>query len=171
MALMQNSVFRRLNAFDWGVVFIVVLSVLGFGLARAGHAGVDKVVKGTTKLDIDVYITGLKTRDTDLFKVGEKSAITVRNQPIQPAMTISKVEHWQKQIAFLSPDGKKALAFADPANEIAHDFVVTVRDEQAECTDDGYVVRGNKVKIGNQMEIEGFKYRVQGVVADLRPAK
>src|SRR5690349_8331734 len=103
MAFMQNSVFRRLNAFDWGVVFIILLSVLGFGLARAGHAGVDKVVKGTTKLDIDVYVSGLKTKDINLFKVGDKSAITVRNQPIQPAMTISHVEHQQKQVAFLSP--------------------------------------------------------------------
>ncbi|HEY9714881.1 MAG TPA: DUF4330 family protein, partial [Chroococcales cyanobacterium] len=73
------------------------------------------------------------------------------------------------QVAFLSPDGKKALSFNDPANAIAHDFLVTVVDE-AERTADGYVIRGNKIKLGNQIELEGFKYRVQGVVADIKPA-
>ena len=85
-------------------------------------------------------------------------------------MTITKVEHTPKQVAFLSPDGKKAVSFADPANPIAHDFTVTVVDD-SEKTDDGYVVRGNKIKVGNQIELEHFKYRVQGVVVDIRETK
>ncbi len=137
-------------------------------MAKAGHAGVDKVVKGTGKVAIDVFITGLKTKDLDLFKVGEKSAITIRNQPVQPPMTIEKVQRWPKQVSFLSPDGKKAVAFPDPANPIASDFLVTVVDDATERTDDGFVIRGNKIKIGNQIELEAFKYRVQGVVADIK---
>lgn len=149
------------------IIAVLIISVLGFGLARAGYAGVDKVIQSTNKVSIDVYIIGLKTLDTKLFKVGEKSAVTIRNQPVHPPMTITKVEHTPRQVAFLSPDGKKAIAFPDPANAIAHDFLVTVTDE-AERTQDGYVIRGNKIKIGNQIELESFKYRVQGVVVDLR---
>lgn len=158
---------RRVNAIDFGLIVLIALCIVGFGLARAGHAGVDKVIQGTNKVAIDVFITGLKTEDTDLFKVGDKSAITIRNQPVQPPMTITKVQHWPKKVAFLSPDGKKAVAFADPANEIAHDFLVTVTDD-ADRTEDGFVIRGNKIKLGNQIELEGFKYRVQGVVADIK---
>ncbi|HEY9788583.1 MAG TPA: DUF4330 domain-containing protein [Candidatus Obscuribacterales bacterium] len=157
----------KLNILDCAVAGIVVLCLLGFGLARAGYAGVDKVIQGTSKVQIDVYITGLKTRDTQLFKVGETSSITIRNQPVHPPMVITKVERSPKQVAFLSLDGKKALAFADPANPIAHDFLVSVQDE-AERTQDGFVVRGNKIKVGNQIELESFKYRVQGVVVDIK---
>ncbi len=160
---------RRLNLLDFSTIVVIALALLGFGLARAGHAGVDKVVQGTPQVAIDVFISGLKTEDTEIFKVGDKSSITIRNVPVQPPMTITKVKHWPKQISFLSPDGKKAIAMADPANAIAHDYVVTVTDT-AEQTADGYVVRGNKIKIGNLIDIEGFKYRVQGVVADIRPA-
>jgi hypothetical protein len=44
-----------------------------------------------------------------------------------------------------------------------------VQDE-ADATDDGYVIRGNKIKLGNQIELEAFKYRVQGVVVDINQA-
>jgi hypothetical protein len=159
---------RKLNAIDFSVLVIALVALLGFGLARAGHAGVDKVVKGTNKVAIDVFITGLKTKDVDLFKIGEKSAITIRNQPVQPPMTIEKVQHWPKQVSFLSPDGKKVIAFPDPANPIANDFLVTVVNDVTERTDDGFVISGNKIKIGNQIELESFKYRVQGVVADIK---
>lgn len=160
---------RRLNILDFACAVTFLLALVGFGLARAGHAGVNQVIKGTHKVNIEVFITGLKTKDTELFKVGDKSSITIRNQPVQPPFTIVKVEHSPKQIAFLSPDGKKALAFPDPANAIAHDFLVTVQDE-ADATDDGYVIRGNKIKLGNQIELEAFKYRVQGVVVDINQA-
>jgi len=163
------SAKRRLNILDYSLVVLTLLAAAGFGLAKAGHAGVNQVIRGTHKVNIDVLITGLKTKDLALFKVGDKSAITIRNQPVQPPMTIVKVDHWQKQVSFMSPDGKKALSFPDPANAMAHDFVVTVQDE-ADATDDGYVIRGNKIKLGNQIELEAFKYRVQGVVIDLNQA-
>lgn len=165
----QISRKRRLNILDYSLVVMALLGAAGFGLAKAGHAGVNQVIKGHHKVNIEVYITGLKTKDLNLFKVGDKSSITIRNQPVQPPMTIVKVDHWQKQVAFMSPDGKKAVSFPDPANAIAHDFVVTVQDE-ADATDDGYVIRGNKIKLGNQIELESFKYRVQGVVVDLNQA-
>ena len=60
------------------------------------------------------------------------------------------------------------MALPDPANSIAHDFYVTLTDE-ADQTKDGYVIRGNKIKIGNSVELEGFNYRIQGVVVDIKP--
>ena len=161
---------RSINAFDACILVVALLSVIGFGMAKAGHAGVNKVIQGQPNVDIDVFITGLKTKDTDLFKVNEKANITIRNVPVQPAMTITKVQHWPKQVSFLSADGKKAVAMADPANPISHDFLVTVEAEKAERTEDGFVFRGNKIKVGNQIELESFKYRVQGVVADIKEA-
>ena len=160
---------RRLNILDKAIILVVALCLCGFVLARKGLAGVNQEIDGSPRVEIEVFITGLKTKDTDLFKVGDKSAITIRNNPVTPPMTIVKVEHQQKQIAFLSPDGKKAVAFPDPANSIAHDFLVTV-EAGAEKASDGFVIRGQKIKLGNQIELESFKYRVQGVVVDIRAA-
>ncbi len=160
---------RHLNIFDSALLVVAALSLIGFGLARAGHAGVNQEIKGSPTVQIEVFITGLKTRDVNLFKVGDTASITIRNQPVKPPMKIVKVEHQPKQISFLSPDGKKAVAFPDPANAMAHDFNVTVQDV-ADETEDGYVIRGNKIKLGNQIELESFKYRVQGVVVDINRA-
>lgn len=160
---------RHLNIFDYSLLVVVLLSGLGFGLAKAGHAGVNQEIKGNPTVNIEVFITGLKTKDLNLFKVGDTSSITIRNAPVKPPMKVVKVEHQQKQVAFLSADGKKAVAFPDPANAMAHDFLVTVQDV-ADETEDGYVIRGNKIKLGNQIELESFKYRVQGVVVDINKA-
>lgn len=168
VASTQSKRFNRLNALDFSMLVVILLTAIGFGLARAGHAGVNKVVTGESKVAIDVYIVGLKTGDTNLFKVGEKSALTIRNQPVYPPFTITAVKHWPKQVTLLSADGKKAQAYADAAQPFAHDFLVTISD-QAEVTKDGFVIHGNKIKVGNQVELESFKYRVQGVVLDIRP--
>jgi hypothetical protein len=163
------KVFGRFNALDFAIVFAAAVALAGFFLAKAGHAGVNSAIEGNQKISIDIYFMSIKTEDVNLFKIGEKSALTIRNQPVHPPMLITAVKHNQKQVAFLSPDGKKAIAMDDLANPLAHDFVVTLQ-EDAEVTADGYVVRGNKLKVGNQVEMEGFKYRAQGVVVDVRPA-
>lgn len=166
MAKSQSSF--RLNTLDSALIIVILLCVFGYFGARSGHAGVNKVIEGSPKVAIEVYISGMKTKDVDIFKVGEKSAITIRNQPVDPPLMITTVKTNPKETSFLSLDGKKVVAFADPANTIAHDFYVTVAGD-AEETKDGYVIRGNKIKIGNQVELEGRKYRIQGMVVDIRP--
>jgi hypothetical protein len=160
--------FGRLNGFDLACLIVVLLCVAGFGLAKAGHAGVNQVITGTHKVDIDVYFTGVKTKDLNLFKVGDKASMTIRNVPVQPPMEIIAATHQPKQVAFLGTGGK-VVNFADPTAPLANDFNVTVRDT-AEGTADGWVVRGQKLKVGNQIELEGFKYRIQGVVTDINPS-
>jgi hypothetical protein len=159
---------KSVNGLDFALLVVILLSAVGFGMAKAGHAGVNKVIQGVSKIAIKVYLVGFKTEDLDLFKAGDKVSMTIRNQPVQPPMTVAEVKHWPKQVAFLAPDGKKAVSFPDPTQPLAHDFLVTITD-QAEITAEGYVVRGNKIKVGNQIDLEGFKYRVQGVVVDLNP--
>jgi hypothetical protein len=158
---------RRLNPYDAGVIVVIMLGILGFRLAKSSHAGVNSAITESGSLSIDVAFTGVKTLDTEMFKVGSPVSITIRNVPTQPPMHITKVLHTPKQVTFLAPDGKKAIAFPDPANPNAHDFLVTVQEDQAEKTNDGWVIHGVKIKIGNPIDLEAAKYRVSGVIANV----
>jgi hypothetical protein len=158
---------RKINPFDAGLIVVILLAVMGFGLAKKGHAGVDKQISESGAIAVDILFTGIKTLDTNLFVVNSPSSLTIRNQPVTPPMTIKKVRHWAKQVSFLSPDGKKAVSMNDPANPLAYDFLVTVQEDAAEHSKDGWVIRGNKIKVGNLVELESEKYRVQGVVVDI----
>ncbi|MBZ0188926.1 MAG: hypothetical protein K8F91_21965, partial [Candidatus Obscuribacterales bacterium] len=72
---------KRPNPVDTAILAIALTALVGFGLARAGYAGVNKVIQGVHKVGIDIHIIGLKTLDPGLFKVGETTAITIRNRP------------------------------------------------------------------------------------------
>lgn len=160
------KLLTRLNVVDLSCLLVLSVSAAGFLLAEAGHAGANKAIKGKAQVAISIFFSGIKTKDAELFKNGETASLTIRNVPVEPPMTITQVKETPKQVSFLTPDGKKVVAFPDPSQPLAHDYVVTVTDT-AEVTGDGFVVRGNKLKIGNQVELESFKYRVQGVVVDI----
>jgi hypothetical protein len=162
----QSKVFGVFNIIDFACLLVILISILGFSMAKAQHAGVNNIIKGMSKIDITIYLAGVKTIDTNLFAVDQPSSLTIRNQPVYPPMTIVAIKHWPKQISFLANDGKKAISLDDPAQPLVHDFLVTVRDD-AEITADGYVVRGNKLKVANQVELESFKYRIPGVVVNI----
>lgn len=157
---------RRINLLDFSLLVVLLVSAGGYFLAQKGYAGVDKVITGKAKINMQVFLSGFKTTNPDLFKAGDDVYMTIRNNPVDSPMTIVDVKHTPKQISFLSPDGKKAVSFTDPSQPLAHDFVVTIADE-AERTKDGYVLKGNKVKIGSTVELEAFSYRVQGVLVGL----
>ncbi len=157
---------RRINLLDSALLVILLVSSAGYCLAQQGFAGVDKVITGKTKVNMQVYLAGFKTVNPDIFKEGDQTFLTIRNNPVEGAMNITAVKHWAKQVAFLSPDGKKAIAFPDPTQPLAHDYVVTITEE-ADGTKDGYVIKGNKIKVGNTVELEAMNYRVQGVVVGL----
>lgn len=157
---------RRFNLVDSALLVVILFSGAGYCLAQKGYAGVDKVITGKAKVNMQVFLSGFKTVNPDIFKEGDPTFLTIRNNPVEGAMTITAVKHWPKQVSFISPDGKKAVAFADPSQPLAHDYVVTI-SEEAERTKDGYVLKGNKIKVGNTVELESMTYRVQGVVVGL----
>jgi hypothetical protein len=160
------KVIGRFNPLDFFCLVVLLIAAAGFFLAKAGYAGVDQVITGKAVVNVDIYFAGVKTKDPKMFKKGDKTSLTIRNQPIEGVLTIADVKDQPKQVSFLTPSGK-IIAVEDPAQPLAHDFTVTVASE-AERTNDGYVVKGGqKIKIGNQVELESFSYRVQGVVVGI----
>ena len=162
------KVFGRFNPLDFSLLLVLLASASGFALAQTGHAGVDKVIESKGRVSITVFLAGLKTKDPEMFKKGDETSLTIRNQPVDGALTIENVKHTPKQTTFLMPDGKSVKAFDDPAQPLAHDFEITMSSPDTLGTKDGFVVRGQKIKVGNPIEIESKTYRVQGVVVDIR---
>lgn len=161
------KVLGRFNPLDFICLIVLLIAGAGFFMAKAGYAGVDKVITGKAVVNIKIYFAGLKTEDPKMFKEGDQTALTIRNQPIEGAMTITDVKENPKQASFATSDGKVFTA-PDPSQPLAHDFTVTISSE-AERTNDGFVVKGGqKVKVGNQVELESFSYRVQGVVVSIK---
>lgn len=154
----------RVNLIDLLVLAMLVLAILGVGLARAGKAGLNQQLKGEVTAEMDLLFRGAVSNPS-IFKVGDKAFITIRNQPYA-GLTIRAVKWTPRSIAVPAGDGT-VKAVPDPADPFGKDIVVTLR-ERAQVTDDALVMGGNKIKVGVPIDLEGFKYRLRGAIIDVR---
>lgn len=153
----------KLNFIDVLLLLTVVFSLYGVSLVKAEKSSLNKVIKGKSKVVIEVFIPDVKSK-FELFQTGSKTAITIRNQPYDK-LEIIGIKQIKKEI--ILPDlmgGFKVID--DPIRVNEKDILVTLVDH-ALITDDGYVFGGNKIKIGNYVELEGFNYRLTGKVVDM----
>ena len=157
-----------LNILDVLLIITIVLSFNGYQLARAEKTGLNKIIEGKEKIAIELLMPDVHSPNKEIFKSGENSAITIRNRPYT-RLSIIKVESKPKLITI--PDlrgGYKTIE--DPARKFTKDYIVTLTDT-ALITADGFVIGGNKIKIGNQIELEGMDYRLGGKVINVYPIK
>lgn len=162
----------NINLLDLFLILTVALSVTGFMLAKAEKTGLNNVIEGKEKIAIELLIsdvnTGSKDKNEDIFKIGDKTAITIRNRPYTK-LDIIKVEHKPKILIIPDFHGSFKTPL-DPTRTNIKDYTVTVSDTALK-TFDGYVIGGNKIKIGNQIDLEGFNYRLSGKVINIYPLK
>ena len=158
------------NLLDLLLIISVLFSISGFILAKAEKTGLNNVIEGQENIAIEVLIPDVFLQDADdkknYFKVGDKSAITIRNRPYTK-LTIIKAESKSKQLVIPSLSGS-FKTINDPTRPNIKDYFVTLSDTALK-TNDGYVVGGNKIKAGNQVELEGFNYRLNGKVINVYP--
>lgn len=159
----QGKLFGRVNVLDLLLLAVVFACVLGVALARTGNAGVNQVLKGEGTAEIDLFFRG-SIADPGMFKVGEKTFLTIRNQP-HASLNIVGVKVTPKMITMPAPEGVKA--YPDPSEPFGKDVVLTVR-EKAQFTEDAVIMGGQKIKVGVPIEVEGFKYRLRGSIVDVR---
>ena len=162
----EGRLFGRINLLDLGLVLVLALGILGFGLAKAGRAGINAKVKGTTPVEVDCFIRGSIADPAAMFKKGDKTFITLRNQPYS-AVDVISVKSSRRTVTIPAPDGKGVLAVPDPSEPYSKDILVTIREVGA-VTDDGVVFGDTKIKVGTPIELEGFKYRLKGSIIDVR---
>jgi hypothetical protein len=165
----DGKIFGKINIIDFLIILIVTLAIAGVTLVKSGKfATSSKAITKIAPVNFDVVIRGQKlSKDDKIFINGEKTFITIRNVPYT-SLIIKKAERtrWQTVI----PDPKnplKAISVDDPSAPYTYNFFVTLEDT-ATVTGDGPVIGGNKIKIGLPVTLEGYNYRLTGVVSDVR---
>ena len=170
MALIDSNgrLLGTVNVIDACVGLLITLLVIGTLLVQSGwYQTSGKVIEGESDILIHVQLSDLKTLDKELFKPGEKTSITIRNQP-RGAVTIVNSECKPLQVTLL--DNHKPIAVPDASEPNGHECFVTLKDHSL-VTSDGYVSEGVKVKVGLGIELEGFKYRTYGRITDVVPVE
>ncbi len=164
---MKKKIQINLNFLDLLILLSILFSVTGYLLARAEKTQLNKIIEGKGNIAIEILVSDVFSPNTELFTVGDKSAITIRNRPYTK-LKIIKSESSPKRIVIPSLSGSLHKTIPDPTRDHVKDYIVTLTDE-ALVTNDGYVIGGNKIKIGNPIELEGFNYRLNGKVINLYP--
>jgi hypothetical protein len=165
----EGKLFGRINIIDLGIILIILIAVTGLFLVKTGrHSTSANVIKKESMIEFDVVIRGLKlSSEEKIFKPKDKTFITIRNVPYTSLEIVkSEMTPWQTII----PDPKnpsRAVAVTDPTAPHTYNFFVTLKDK-ALITADGAVIGGNKIKTGLPVTLEGYKYRLNGIVSDVR---
>jgi Domain of unknown function (DUF4330) len=162
----NGKIFGKINIVDFVVGSAITLGVLGVFLVQSGtHITSGNVVEGEKDIAIVVQLPMLRTLDKNLFVAGDKTSITIRNQP-RGEVLIQKVEVNPVTITESSVGSHHVASYPDPSQPNSYDFTMTLKDH-AKVTKEGYVTEGVKVKVGLPIELEGFKYRVYGKIIDV----
>lgn len=161
-----NKEKYKINFLDLLVLITLGLSICGYVFAKSDQTPLNKIIEGKETIAIEVLIPDVFSETNDYFKAGDKSAITIRNRPYTK-LNIIKAE--SKPKLAIIPNGPGAFkTVTDPIKPNVKDYFVTLTD-LALKTQDGYVIGGNKVKAGNQIELEGFNYRLTGKIVNVYP--
>ena len=107
-------------------------------------------VKGDVKIALQVFIRNtVLTQAKNPIVKNTESYVTIRNVPYSKLTVIDSVAI------------RKSIVISLP---FQYDIIVTLTDK-AKLTDDGYVAGGNKIKIGTPIVLEGFDYKLNGVIS------
>ena len=154
MSVESRKILGPLNIVDLLVIFIIAAGLLGVFIYRHGSfSEAGQAIQRQYPIEIDVFLQEARvSAPGPIFVPGEKTFITIRNVP-----------HAELEII----KSTKTQVKDEPCYPYGHNFLVTVKDN-AVLTPDGPVVGGNKIKIGLPIILEGYNYKLGGVVSDLR---
>src|SRR5574344_1756965 len=163
---------KKVNLVDIAI-FVAITLALIIGALTYNHfrTTAGKQIKSESKIAFQIFIRGVTlTTPENPVKVGENAFITIRNVPYTYLPVVdSKME--TKKVVISNPAGKPAGLIVDDYSQLCmYDMVVTVTDT-CKITDEGVVIGGNKIKIGLPITLEGFAYKFNGTVSDIRIIK
>jgi len=157
----QGKLFGKVNIIDFSFAIILVAMLAGIGWVAKGNSPLNKVVKARGTAEVTIAIRGVRVLDPSIFKVGEKAFLTIRNQRYAPVEVVKTTMRERKIPLLNSKD--QIVALPDPTAPEIKDVDLVFKD-QAEVTDEGVVMGGYHLKVGNTVELDAFGYRLNGSI-------
>lgn len=155
---------KKISIVDFIIIAGVVIALfVGVCTAKHFRQTADKQIEATSSIEFQVFLRGV-TVTGDKFPIlpKDKTFITIRNVPYTELNVINV--NSQPRNTF-SPISKSIVP--DPAQPAIFDAIITITDT-AKITKDGAVVGGNKIKMGLPVTLEGYKYRFNGTISDVK---
>lgn len=167
--LKNGKVFGKYNVVDFTIFVIIFIIVVGFLFVKTGlHRPIGKISKGAKPIEFTITTRAYDVSSTEeIMEQGDTTFITIRNVPYTK-LEIKEVKKEHVQEMFFNYDRPEVpYLINNVAFPNRYIYIVTVKDK-AQITSDGAVVGGNKIKIGLPVDIEGFNYRLSGMVSDVK---
>lgn len=167
----MKTPFENFKKADWvffalAFVILIVLLCVTFGVNK--YFSKSRVLE-EKDITFTVFFRGVTITDSENpFVVGDNAFITIRNVPYTKLQIADVKFDRRKTLIETSVKGDYKLV-DDVSLPFLYDFVVTLKDT-AKVTEDGYVVGGNKLKMGIPVILEGKKYKFSGTVTNIQVA-
>lgn len=158
---------KSLNIVDKVIIIAIILGIVGFFAVKLNlHQTSSNIIERKASIEFDVnFMAQPISSKASLFKKGDDAFITIRNVPYTKLQIVDYTcTPWEMSVY---DNTKNVFAIKDPSRSDIYNIQVTLKDD-AIITPDGAVIGGNKIKIGLPITIEGFNYRLNGVVSDVR---
>ncbi len=162
---------KKLQLSDFIIIGLIVLLIIVGGVLALKHKKISGLPETVSKkVYFQVMMRGVTITDNILpFKDGDEAFITIRNVPYTKLKITSVVYEARKKAIFVDKNNQVTV-IDDPALPFLFDFIITLEDN-GKLTSDGYVLGGNKLKIGIPITIEGPKYKLNGTVSNIKSAE
>lgn len=167
--LKNGKVFGKFNIVDFSIVAVIAIIVLAVLITKIGvFKPMAKISNGVKDIEFVVTTRAYEvTAKDELFEVGKKTFITIRNVPYTELEIADVQKETMKEMFFNYDRPEVPYLINNVAYPHRFQYVITLKDK-AHITADGAVVGGNKIKIGLPVDLEGFNYRLSGTVSDVR---
>jgi hypothetical protein len=154
------------------IAICVFLSALAFGYKKLKIGGINKAVKGSEIVNLDLWLSEVPSTHKDLFINGEFTNLIVRNRPhgklkivSSHCVPLSTDRYFLRRVSIATQQATQ-LPFNEP---FLWQCRLSLEDKEALNTVNGYLSHGNQLKIGTRISLEAALYRVDGYIVDLTP--
>lgn len=155
------------------IAITFILSGFGFLYGKLKLGGINKAIKGSEIVNLDLWLSEVPSTHKDLFANGDYSNLIVRNRPHGKLKIVSSFcvplstdRYYERRVSIPTKE-----AATEPFTEpFLWQCRLLLEDKEALSTTNGYLSHGNQLKIGTRISLEGALYRVDGYIVDLLPA-
>ena len=161
--MLKNLKLRKVDIII--ILSIVLILFMGVLIGLKLNKFSKSPVKADVKIALQVFIrNAVLTQAKNPIVKNTQSYVTIRNVPYSKLTVIDSIAIRKSVVIPVPSQGKPASVVDDISLPFQYDIVVTLTDK-AKLTDDGYVAGGNKIKIGTPIVLEGFNYRLNGIIS------